>query len=125
MSTRNKVAAALSAAAVGVGGVAAHASVFADDAVRRLPRVPVPHVPPASDDLARTAEESEASKDVVCAAIGFLDVVEDPTLEGFFEWASDEVNQTSRGKAERIFEAAQEAYEEGDLTALSDIPCEF
>jgi hypothetical protein len=131
MNTRNKLAATLSAAAVGVGGVAAHASVFADDAVRGTVRVaddfPVsPVVPAATDDLTRTAEESAASQQIVCAAIGFFDVVgdADSTFYDFAEYAMDEIDQSPRAKAERIFEAAQEVYE-GDPSALSDIACEF
>jgi hypothetical protein len=135
MNTRNKLAAALSTAVVGVGGVASHSAVFADDAIRtggrtyeHIPPVhPAPPRPAAAVELSRTAEESPASKDVVCAAIGFLDDVAfdaEPTFEDFANWAWDEINQTPRAKAERIFDAALEVYE-GDPSALSDIACEF
>ena len=86
-----------------------------------------PVAPAAADDLTRTADESAASNDLVCAAIGFFEVAgdADSTFYDFAEYAVDELNQTPQAKAESIFEAAQEVYEEGDLTALTDIACEI
>ena len=45
-----------------------------------------------------------------------------PSFEAFF----DTINQTPRAKAERIFEAAREVYEDGEIyKPSSDIACEY
>ena len=41
------------------------------------------------------------------------------------EWAGDELNHTPRAKAERIYEAARDVYEDGEIYKIVEIGCEF
>ncbi len=115
MNNRGTLAAALSVVALTTAHVGGGLR-FLDDIGRFLHLLPS-----AAQELKTLAREGVENRDTVCIAIDYVELATNPSFEAFF----DTIDQTPRAKAERIYDAARDVYEDGEIYKLVDIGCEF
>ena len=109
MNTRGTLAAALSVVALTTAHLGGGLR-FLDDIGRFLHLLPS-----AAQELKTLAREGVENRDTICSAISYVKFAADPSFEAFF----DTINQTPRAKAERIYEAARDVYEDGEIYKAS------
>jgi hypothetical protein len=71
------------------------------------------------------ADNNDDVKEVMCSAFSYYDLAtsDDTSFEDFANWAADEVNKTSRKKAQDIYDDVT-SLGEGDWSALNDFYCD-